>query len=206
MAVITVNSQDHNREFDLTYSSDEPTIGGGNKSFELFLGGNNANIPDQLLAENSITHVESSWVASIGVSAFEDCESLKSALFPKVSSMSTNAFAGCVSLKIAKFELVNDIGSNAFNIQNDIGGDIFIGPQFETIEDEAFSCPGYTVHMTGTVPPNFNGYMPFGLTPESVTLAVPESALEAYRTKFGSTGVNIIVDTTDYSTFDWTTV
>ena len=26
MAVITVDSQDHNREFDLTYSSDEPSI------------------------------------------------------------------------------------------------------------------------------------------------------------------------------------
>ena len=29
MAIIEVNSQDHEREFDLSYSSDEPTIGGG---------------------------------------------------------------------------------------------------------------------------------------------------------------------------------
>lgn len=206
MAVITVNSQDHNREFDLTYSSDEPTIGGGSKSFELFLGGNNAAIPDQLFADNLITNVESSGVESIGVGAFEACESLKSAIFPKVSSIGMGAFAGCVSLKIAKFELVNNFGSTVFNIQNGIGGDIFIGTQFETMKNEAFSCPGYTIHMTGAVPPNFLGNAPFGETPGAVTLAVPESALEAYRTKFGSTGVNIIVDTTDYSTFDWTTV
>lgn len=208
MAIITVESQDHIREFDLTYSSDEPTIGGGSKksSFDLRLGGD--SVPNEILFGNPITNVKSTSVTSIGQRAFTNCVNLKSAVFSRATSIGASAFGDCDSLNIAKFAVVNSVDSGAFNIADGNGGDIFIGAAIEEIDDNSFACPGYTIHMTATNAPSFIGLIgvPFGDHPELVTLAVPEESLEAYTNKFGQYNVNIIVDTIDYSTFDWTTV
>ena len=76
-------------------------------------GGGGDDVLDALI-DRSITEISSSSATSIGDSAFQDCSSLTTAVFPVATSIGNYAFQHCSKLTTADFPVVTSIGSYAF--------------------------------------------------------------------------------------------
>ena len=76
-------------------------------------GGGGDDVLDALI-DRSITEISSSSVTSIGGSAFQDCSSLTTAVFPVATTIGGSAFQDCSSLTTADFPVATSIGNSAF--------------------------------------------------------------------------------------------
>ena len=124
-------------------------------------------------------------VSSIGNSAFRDCSSLKSITIPEgVTSIAYAAFWGCSSLTAINIpESVTSIGQDAFYNCSSLTA-IVLPKSLKNINSEAFAnCSElldvycYAEKVPSTYTNAFDGSYP-----EYITLHVPASALNAYKT------------------------
>jgi hypothetical protein len=119
-------------------------------------------------------------MTSIGYGTFSGCSSLTSIELPSVSSIGDYAFHGCKSLTSLELpSSVTYIGLWAFSECNGLES-LFISSPFMSVEDYAFfNCSGLkNVVCYAEVPPAIDRL----LTKYNVTLYVPSTSVDAYKT------------------------